>query len=368
MEPTIANVDENLDFITFTLTGVNVSIANAIRRIIISEIPCFVFRTTPNEDNKISILKNTSRLNNEIIKQRLSCIPININDLEFNYKDHTIEIDLVNDTNSIKYVTTEDIKIFNNKTNSYLSKSIVNNIFPPDKHTNDYIDILRLRPKISDTIHGEHIKLNGDFDIGTAKQNSCFNVASTCSYKMTQNILEANKAWLPIEQTLLKENKDIELEKHDWMAIDGKRFVIPDSFDFIIETVGQYTNKELVIKACNIIINKMNNLTKNMNNDQTLIVKSDTTIPNSFDVILYDEDYTLGKVIEYILHDIYFKTNNILSFCGFKKEHPHIDKSIIRIAFNSPSTESDVFTIFSEINNRIDTIFTIIASQFNEKV
>ena len=70
--------------------------------------------------------------------------------MDFNYKDHNIEIDLVNDTNSIKYVTTQDIKIFNSKT-TYLNKS-VNNIFPPDKDTNYYIDLLRLRPKISDTI------------------------------------------------------------------------------------------------------------------------------------------------------------------------------------------------------------------------
>ena len=70
------------------------------------------------------------------------------------------------------------------------------------------------------------------------------------------------------------------------MAIDGKRFVIPNSFDFTIETVGQYTNKELVIKACNIIIDKMNNLTKNINSDETLIVKSSSTIPN-FLILFY---------------------------------------------------------------------------------
>ena len=65
---------------------------------------------------------------------------------------------------------------------------------------------------------------------------------------------------------------------------------------------------------------------------------------------------------------IYILQLTNLSFCGFKKEHPHIDKSIIRIAFNSPSTESDVLTIFSEINKIIDTIFANIASQFNEKL
>jgi DNA-directed RNA polymerase alpha subunit len=70
----------------FTLSGVNVSLANAIRRTILSDIPLIVFRTSPHEQNKANIILNTTRLNNEILKQRLSCIPIHIkdyNDFEF---------------------------------------------------------------------------------------------------------------------------------------------------------------------------------------------------------------------------------------------------------------------------------------------
>ena len=46
------------DELKFTLSGVNVSIANAIRRIILSEIPILVFRVSPNEQNKCNIITN----------------------------------------------------------------------------------------------------------------------------------------------------------------------------------------------------------------------------------------------------------------------------------------------------------------------
>ena len=76
------NSRHNDEMLLFTLSGVNVSLANAIRRTILSDIPLVVFRTTPYEQNKANIIANTSRLNNEILKQRLSCIPIHIKDID----------------------------------------------------------------------------------------------------------------------------------------------------------------------------------------------------------------------------------------------------------------------------------------------
>ena len=79
--------------LTFTLEGVNVSIANAIRRTILSDIPTVVFKTSPYEECKANIFTNTTRLNNEILKQRLSCIPIHITDYQdINLKNYLLEV------------------------------------------------------------------------------------------------------------------------------------------------------------------------------------------------------------------------------------------------------------------------------------
>ena len=49
-------------------------------------------------------------MNNELIKQRLSCIPIHINDKDFPYKDYLLEVDVKNDSEDVVYVTTENFK------------------------------------------------------------------------------------------------------------------------------------------------------------------------------------------------------------------------------------------------------------------
>ena len=74
--------------LTFTLENANVSVANALRRTILSDIPTVVFDTSKEN---IQITKNTCRLHNEILKQRLGCIPIPIKDPE-GIENLTIEI------------------------------------------------------------------------------------------------------------------------------------------------------------------------------------------------------------------------------------------------------------------------------------
>lgn len=118
MEPRISSLIEENSFLKFTITDCNVSIANALRRIIISDIPTFVFRTFPYSENKCEIYKNTTRFNNEIIKQRLGCIPIYIDDVNFPYKDYVMELNVKNDSDTIQYITTKDFKIKNKKRNN----------------------------------------------------------------------------------------------------------------------------------------------------------------------------------------------------------------------------------------------------------
>lgn len=67
-----------------------------------------------------------------------------------------------------------------------------------------------------------------------------------------------------------------------------------------------------------------------------VIVTSETTLKNGFDITLKNEDYTLGKVIEFYLYQNNFIGDKSVSFCGFRKPHPHSVDSLIRIAFHSP--------------------------------
>jgi DNA-directed RNA polymerase subunit L len=73
---------------------------------------------------------------------------------------------------------------------------------------------------------------------------------------------------------------------------------------------------------------------------------------NSYDVILENEDYTIGNILNYILFTIFYRDTKQLSYCGFKKMHPHDLDSIIRLAFESPS--SNKLTIKTMLKYSID--------------
>ena len=66
-------------------------------------------------------------------------------------------------------MTTKDFRIKNLLSREYLDSS---QYFPPNILTNDYIDFSRLRPKISDTIPGEMLKLSAKFTISNANKSS----------------------------------------------------------------------------------------------------------------------------------------------------------------------------------------------------
>jgi len=115
--------------------------------------------------------------------------------------------------------------------------------------------------------------------------------------------------------------------------LEGARLFIPDSFDFMIQTVGVFTNEDIIIKACQILIQKLKDLVTLIESNNLHVVPSENTMQNSFDIVLEDEDYTIGKVLEYLLYTKYYQGETTLTFCGFTKMHPHDTHSIIRVAY-----------------------------------
>ena len=364
MNPALTQLAEDHDIMSFTLSNLNVSLANAIRRTILNDIPTVVLGTDIYQDNKCQIKVNTGRLHNELVKQRLSSIPVHIADekeMETFPEEYVLVVDVKNDTDAMIVVTTEDFKIKQKDGDKYLSKDEVRAIFPPDPMTRDFIDFIRLRPRIGDSIPGEQMTLTCEFSIMTAKTNGMYNVASKCAYGNTLDIDKIEKAWEAQQEKLAEE---IEFQKKNFYLLDAQRHFVPDSFDFQIQTVGVFDNKALVKKACHILRDFFVTMYKNLESEVVPINTSLTTVENSFDVILMDVDYTVGKVLEYILHDKFFEGLKILSYCGFKKVHPHDSDSIIRIAYLEPTEKHlvkqhlrDACSDAAEVFLKIDKMF-----------
>jgi len=353
MEPSVIDLFEKDNILHFTINNINVSFVNALRRVILSDIPTIVIRTTPYEKNDVTIDVNTSIFHNEILKHRLSCIPIfHINKLLLNellyipsdklleeLADYVVEVNVVNNTEQVIYVTTGDFKIKYLKTNKYLDESIVSKVFPKNEITQHFIEFCKLKPKYSENIVGEELTLTAKLSVGSASENGSFNIVSLCSYSCTLDNFAIDKAKqekLDELQSKYTDDKEIEYLITDWLLLDAKRIVIPNSFDFRIKTLGVFTNYEIIIKAIKIIIYRLLEIKNIYKTQNDLIINSINTVENCFDIILKTEDYTIGKILEYSLYELYYNTTKTLTFCGFKKPHPHIDESIIRIAFKSP--------------------------------
>jgi DNA-directed RNA polymerase subunit L len=187
----------------------------------------------------------------------------------------------------------------------------------------------------AEKIPGEKIYLNCEFVVATAKEDGCFNAATTCSYGFTVDTVARDTVLQKKRQGWKDEGKkeeEIEFETKNWLLLDGMRIYKKDSFDFEIQSVGIHTNYELLNKSCDILLKRLDNLDTLIEQDKVEITNSLNTLANSYDVILEKDDYTIGKIIEYFLYSKFYETE-ILTFCGFKKMHPHDTDSIIRLAY-----------------------------------
>ena len=341
MTSKIDNLKEEDGRMTFTISNIDVSYVNAIRRTILSDIPIVVFKTTPYEENNANITINTSRLNNEIIKQRLSCIPIHIDYFTnlHSIENYLMELDIENKTDTTIIVTTKDFKILNTKTNKYLDESEVKKIFPPFIPQNGsgeyYIDFLRLRPKISDEIPGERIKLTCKFSSGKARDDSMFNVTGTCSYGCTPDFVKIEEQVEIRKQKWKDEGKkedEIKFEAANWKLLEGMRYIIKNSFDFVIESVGIYDNDQIIIESCKLLQRKLEEIKHTVESDELEIKRSDNILENCYDIILVNEDYTIGNILNYELYKIFYTDLKQINYVGFVKNHPHDNDSVLKVS------------------------------------
>ena len=225
MEPKLKDFSEDSDLLRFTLHGVEVSFANALRRTILSDIPIVVVETDNYETNQCNIKTNTGRLHNEILKQRLSCIPIHStllrdsDDKKALPGNYSLVVDVENKTENVIYITTEDFRLRDNNSEKLLSKEEMDKLFPGlfpmNVQTQSYIDFARLRPKIGNDIPGEKLQLVANFSVNSAKSNSMYNVVSKCAYG---NTLDTENEWtcdkchkpsLAMKQTLMEYTPEI---------------------------------------------------------------------------------------------------------------------------------------------------------------
>ena len=380
---------EDEEGLHFVLKDVHVSVANAIRRTVLSDIPVVCIRTETSDINQCKITANTSRFHNEIVKQRLSCIPVMTKELTEFPNKYRLVLDVKNDSNhEMRWVTTDDFQLQDLQNEQFIDEVEMRKIFPHDLLTNQPIDFLRLRPAIGPTVPGEQIQLTAKFSVSNAKENGMFNVVSKCAF---HNVIDAEtreNIWAAQLQTYKDENRtqeEIEFERKNFNHLDAYRCYKvdekgePNEFEFIIKTIGIYTNYEIVFHSCDILEKRFHRLIQDVqaqiipihpsmeSRDLGYTSVTVSSIENSYDIILEKEDYTIGYLIEHYLYETFYEgeDSNELTFIGFKKYHPHDDYSVVRMAFKRSSTASIMAKQYLiEASNKIVKLMNTLKEKF----
>jgi DNA-directed RNA polymerase subunit L len=293
----------------FNIKGVNHTIVNTFRRVILTSIPIYVF-------NKITISENTSVFNNNYMRNRIKNMPVfgiysdnpiytpnktivnketdnlELDELDINndnenvnsssLKQLTMYVDYINNTDDIVTVGTDDCKFY------YSEKQI----------TSPYsinIPIIKLQPK-------QKIKLSAITELGIEEINSTYSAVSIFSYKM---------------------NSD-------------------DDYDVFIESRGQLNEKKIFQYA--------------FDNIKMILTNFLTLIPDKEDVTgklqLNDGDHTLGNLISDGLQN-----HKLVKFAGYNAPHLLDKKIIFHYELNKKENIKDILTEI--VNDYVDLFESI---------
>lgn len=345
---------DNRNLYTFTLSPINVTYANTLRRIILTGVETIAFRsdmTSTGSTTNVNIKHNDTPMTNEMLADRIGLIPIHIKEpLTWKGDDYYFTIDVKNDKDSIGYVTASDFKITKETKIEDLEEKVEEIetalFFPPNHLTGDTPLITTLQPRTS--THVQKIHIVAKATKGTGREHARFSPVSQCSYEYTvddnpERIDALFFKWLSVSKKI--ENIDKKSERYDKLlrefnTMQRKRcFLIneknePYSFDFAIETVGVLSIPYIVHRACEVAENMCSmyvNLDKSVPSEVT-ITSTDSRIIG-YDFLFRGHDHTLGNLLQTWLveHHIEGKASPKITYAGYSIPHPLRDEMLLRI-------------------------------------
>lgn len=384
------NIQLEEDILNFEVKNLPPALLNGIRRTVITNIETLAFRTEYGKESDIIIEKNTSSLHNEFLAQRIGLIPIYFdtkNITSYLKKNYEFFIDVTNNTTKSMDITTEHIQIkdLTKEPPTILSKKETEKFFPPNKLTGDYILINRLKPnKFGGKNEGESLKITMTADYSTGKEHSRY--IPTCVSIFT-NMRDPIKVKAEIEKRIetknieLKAQKKKELNESDkkdlittFITSEADRYFYTDSsgepnrFLFTIESDGRIPPHIIFDKALFKLENRVKEFVKNLSDTEYINFENSDCIMHSFDVIINDEDYTLGYLIQEYLYRLYQnvpKENKKIKYIAANVPHPLENKLLIRVSLENLSLGIDyIKDLIKDSCSHIITIITELKKEF----
>ena len=394
-QPKVINMGVKGEEITVEFIDTELSVVNSLRRVALSSIPCLVFRGFPHKENLINITKNTSKFNNEYLKHRIQQIPIyysNENDFEAFMNKYEIRLSMANETNNLLYVTTEHLNIYDKNTGTVVNNGALKSkqLFPPDSITGEYIIIAVLSPKITEDDITEELQMNISFSVGTAKEDSCWNMVTKCCFENKRDDTRLTKFLKKDPEVVAAyfKNDAVSIDKYlkttmteselfDFKILEGQRFYNPNNYILKLETVGVYTCDTIIKKSCNYIISRLIELEKfisqlsieefKINSGTNYgLFKDKTNTSTVYNLYIPNDDYTIGKILETYLYKM---CKGEIFYVSFKKEHPHDKHCYVLFSFiDNEVTPENIMVNFKKVSTELIKTYQYISSNFTEKI
>jgi len=336
----------------FRLAPTDVAYANALRRVVLTEVECVAFRSEILEDGTtsgIKILKNSTPMSNEMLAHRIGLIPIHVaNPLEWDSESHTFKLNVTNDSPDSIDVVASDIKVLRVREPGEEFAPVPSvEFFHPDPYSKETVLIAVLKGHMA-TQDPEVLSFEATATLGTGRENAQFIPVSQCSYAYTpdtnpERVREHFEAWLSSHKKISAEElaqnptKKEELEREFKTMEIARCFVIneqgePNSFDFVLESVGVLDPVYIVARAIQVLQEKVTFYASVDTGDLPLNVQirpADAKM-KGFDFVFQGEDHTLGNILQTWMDANLMDTNEI-TYVGYKVPHPLKDEMVLRV-------------------------------------
>ena len=349
----------------------DVSLANAIRRTILTDVPTAGFKTEPYEESDVKIIENTSSLHNEFLSHRIGMTPLYVENVNnFDPEKYLFKLDIHNKSTKTIHVTTNDFKIINKDTNGEIENS---NFFKPNEITNDFILLIKLKPNPDGD--GEKINIEAKASVNSGELNSRYSPVSCVTYTNKideEKYKKALKEYLESKKSSDENPED--LERHFEISEKERHFVVdendrPNQFEFRIESVGVLPSHLILISALEKLFLKLKKFLTNFDdaintkNNQVVSFNKSTGVMESMDIVIQDETHTLGYLLQSYIQLL---NGDKVKFIGYRNPHPLKKFIELNISVGNNDIQEIKNVIYSTCNEIIQLIKKIKLEVENE--
>jgi DNA-directed RNA polymerase subunit L len=343
----------------FTLSPIQVSYANTLRRLILTGVETIAFRsdmTSTGSTTDVEVKQNDTPMTNEMLADRIGLLPLCIPDpLQWKEDQYLFVLNATGNKDQMTHVTASDfivkqlISADDSKEEHEKKEVVVQSapFFPPNPRTGQTCLIATLPRVVGSAPQGIHIVAKATK--GTGREHARFSPVSQCSYEYTLDTNSVRQEemftqWLTSAKKIGALEKDSERYKElkrEFNTMQIKRcFQInekgePYSFDFTIETVGCLSVPYIVKRACEVGENMCSRYVNLQQGDvppEITISSSDSRIIG-YDFLVRGHDHTLGNLLQTWLVENHIEgtAEPKITYAGYCVPHPLRDEMVLRI-------------------------------------